>query len=70
MATLKARYVQKARKRFTCDWCERGIAGAYVYLYGSAEDNEKPFTVRLHTHCVSPDTKDTKIKSALDKAIV
>ena len=38
MATLKARYVQRSRKRFTCDWCERGIAGAYVYLYGSAED--------------------------------
>lgn len=68
MATLKARFVQRVRKRFVCDWCERSITGACIYLYGSSETSEKPFAVRLHVHCLHSDCNDPKIKSALDMA--
>lgn len=69
MTTLSARYVRHPRKRYVCDWCERGIIGPYIRLYGNGE-HEPMWTLRLHPTepCCSSATRDPKVAAALKKA--
>jgi hypothetical protein len=66
--TLSARFVRHPRKRYVCDWCERGITGAYVRLYGHFNEHFKPYTLRAHPGCLSAETRDPKVHAALAKA--
>jgi hypothetical protein len=49
---LSARFVRRPRKHYVCDWCERDIVGALIYLYGMAEIGMKPYALRYHVRCV------------------
>lgn len=66
MTILSARYVRKPRQRYVCDWCERGIDGPYIRLYGNG-DSEPMWTLRLHAACTSG-ANDPKVAAALAKA--
>jgi len=68
MSTLSARYIRKPRQRYVCDWCECGITGPYIRLYGHFNEHFKPYTLRAHVGCLSPDTKDDKVRAALGQA--
>lgn len=67
MTTLSARFVRQPRRRYVCDWCERDITGPYIRLYGHFNEHFKPYTLRSHTSCLSPETRDPKVQAALEK---
>ena len=53
MPTLTKRYVKKSRKKFYCDDCDMPIpeGSSYVYLFGMAEVNDKPYSLHFCTSC-------------------
>lgn len=62
--TLTARYVRRPRKSYDCDWCERPMSGAHIYLYGMADIGQEPFALRLHVGCVHGG-RDQKVREVL-----
>ena len=53
MPTLNKRYVKKSRKSFICDDCGKHISkgSSYVYLYGMAYCDEKPYSLHFCNAC-------------------
>jgi hypothetical protein len=53
MPAINKRYVKKSRKDFYCDDCHKLIekGSSYLYLYGMAEINEKPYSLRFCLAC-------------------
>ena len=70
MTILSARFTRQARRRYVCEWCERPITGAYIRLYGSAHETEKPWTLRLHAteQCCPNLGREPKLTAALAAA--
>lgn len=65
---LTARYVRRPRKRWVCDWCERLIVGACIYLYGAPDPTDRPLATRLHVGCCPNHNGDPKVAAALAAA--
>ena len=63
--TLTKRYVKKWRKDFYCDDCNKLIpkGSSYLYLYGMAEANEKPYSLRFCLPCDEEFKESTGKKS-------
>lgn len=71
MTTLDARFVKQARKRYICEECSRAINAdsPYIRMYGMADDNQPPFTIRFHIACANTlPWNDKALKTALVKA--
>jgi len=65
MPTLKARPVRRSRRHWYCDSCSRPLPGPHIYLYGSADQGDKPSAFRLCQPCCA-DSADPKVRAALD----
>jgi hypothetical protein len=66
---LSARFVKHPDKRFICDDCNAPIYGPLIRLYGMAYEDEKPYTLRLHIHCIAQSSSEVlenpKLKGVL-----
>ena len=53
MPTIKKRFVLRARKEYTCDFCFNKIKidDSYIYLYGMAHYGEKPYALHMCEIC-------------------
>lgn len=67
---LTARYVRRGRLHRVCDWCERVLSGAHIYLYGAPDPTDRPSALRLHPteRCCPNHNGDPKVAAALAAA--
>lgn len=67
---LSARYIRRPRRRYVCDWCERGVTGPHIYLYGMADVGRRPRPLRYCLRCCREymQPRSEKFRSALARA--
>jgi len=50
---ISASIVVMGRRLYKCETCGKTIFASHVRLYGSAEQGDPPFVVRIHPECAT-----------------
>lgn len=68
---LSAYKVNRAKRDHFCDQCNGMIYhdSSYYRAFGDWHENRKPFTLKLHLHCATQQTKDLAADIARNKAL-